>query len=420
MGSVAKVIKKVTKRIKKPISKITKGIARGIAKVGKSVMRGVGKLTNKLGPIGMIGLAIAMPYAMQGLSGVIGQAGAMHPMYGMSNATGLMARDGFLGAVGKMGNAVRTGYQAATGKVSGMFRSVTQSISDVFSGIGKGDNIFSRISNGAKDLFKNARLEANKLKPFQAKGGTADIMWGQGPAGQYGTAAQTFTSEQAAGMIQAEMIGTGTGQSQLLGQTLGKTNWLTKQSKFDQLVTKTINKTYKENVMSNWNPTTLRAHADYTQAAMGNNTYVNAKEIGDMMKTNLSTTSPGQGFKSEFNFAKSGDYGYHAGTDTYNFHGKKSFNVNGKSTLDKVKSAAKGAALDKLQKSLLKPTDAILPDIDYSLMGDTTQQTEGATTYGGTNIFGSSGGSLLEGVYNKDQQERILNYYRHMNIVGSH
>ena len=107
MGSVAKVIKKVTKRIKKPISKITKGIARGIAKVGKSVMRGVGKLTNKLGPIGMIGLAIAMPYAMQGLSGVIGQAGAMHPMYGMSNATGLMARDGFLGAVGRMGNAVR-------------------------------------------------------------------------------------------------------------------------------------------------------------------------------------------------------------------------------------------------------------------------------------------------------------------------
>jgi len=262
----------------------------------------------------------------------------------------------------------------------------------------------------------------SSLKPFQARGGTADILWGQGPAGQYGTAAQTFTSEQAASMIQQGMIGTGSGQSQLLGQTLGKTNWLTKQSKFDQLVTKTINKTYKENVMSNWNPTTLRAHADYTQAAMGNNTYVNAKEIGDMMKTNLSTTSPGQGFKSEFNFAKSGDFHLANPNEptSYVFNGKKSFNVNGKSTLDKVKSAAKGAALDKLQKSLLKPTDAILPDIDYSLMGDTTQQTEGATTYGGTNIFGSSGGSLLEGVYNKDQQERILNYYRHMNIVGSH
>ena len=48
-----------------------------------------------------------------------------------------------------------------------------------------------------------------------------------------------------------------------------------------------------------------------------------------------------------------------------------------------------------------------------------TQQTDSATMYGGTTIQGSAGGSLLEGVYNKDAQERILNYYRHMNIVGS-
>ena len=59
MGSVAKVVKKATRVIKKPLSKITKGIARGIAKVGKSVMKGVGRITKKLGPIGMIGLAIA-------------------------------------------------------------------------------------------------------------------------------------------------------------------------------------------------------------------------------------------------------------------------------------------------------------------------------------------------------------------------
>ena len=69
MGSVAKVIKKATKVIKKPLSKITKGIARGIAKVGKSVMKGVGRITKKLGPIGMIGLAIAMPYALSALGG---------------------------------------------------------------------------------------------------------------------------------------------------------------------------------------------------------------------------------------------------------------------------------------------------------------------------------------------------------------
>ena len=143
MGSVAKVVKKATKVIKKPLSKITKGIARGIAKVGKSVMKGVGRLSKKLGPLGMIALSVAMPYALGGLSSWIGQAGVMHPMYGMSNATGLMAKKGFLGAVGRMGNAVRTGYQFTTGKISGYARTLTQSISDVFSGVGKGNNIFS-------------------------------------------------------------------------------------------------------------------------------------------------------------------------------------------------------------------------------------------------------------------------------------
>ena len=73
MGSIVKKItggaKRIVRNIKKPISKITKGIARGIAKVGKSVMKGVGRITKKLGPIGMIGLAIAMPYALSALGG---------------------------------------------------------------------------------------------------------------------------------------------------------------------------------------------------------------------------------------------------------------------------------------------------------------------------------------------------------------
>ena len=71
MGSVARTIKKVTRKVTKPISKITKNIAKGIAKVGKSVMRGVAKLNKKLGPLGSIALAIAMPYALSGLSTAI-------------------------------------------------------------------------------------------------------------------------------------------------------------------------------------------------------------------------------------------------------------------------------------------------------------------------------------------------------------
>ena len=67
MGSVFKRVRKTIKKVTKPISKVTKGIAKGIAKVAKSVMKGVAKLNKKLGPIGMIAMSIAMPYAMKGL-----------------------------------------------------------------------------------------------------------------------------------------------------------------------------------------------------------------------------------------------------------------------------------------------------------------------------------------------------------------
>ena len=87
--------------------------------------------------------------------------------------------------------------------------------------------------------------------------------------------------------------------------------------------------------------------------------------------------------------------------------------------LTKIKNAAKGKALDALKNNLLSPTSAI-PIQDFTgLMGDTTQSTDGATMYSGTNISGSSGGSLLEGTFNKAQQEQIMTYYKNMNIIGS-
>jgi hypothetical protein len=53
-------------------------------------------------------------------------------------------------------------------------------------------------------------------------------------------------------------------------------------------------------------------------------------------------------------------------------------------------------------------------------MGDATQQTDGATTWGGTTIRGSSGGSLLKGAFSDSEIQKIMGYYRHMNITGSH
>ena len=74
-----------------------------------------------------------------------------------------------------------------------------------------------------------------------------------------------------------------------------------------------------------------------------------------------------------FDFNKSGDYAYNEATmrpnphlesgqsvqdASYTFNGDKTFNVKGKPSLNKkAYNAAKGAALDKLQASLLKKTD---------------------------------------------------------------
>tara|TARA_R110002020_G_C16189337_1_gene765416 strand:+ start:11 stop:1246 length:1236 start_codon:yes stop_codon:yes gene_type:complete len=410
MGSVAKVVKKVTRSIKRPVSKIVKGVARGIAKVGKAVMRGVGKLGKKLGPMGMIGLAIAMPYAMGGLSNAIG--GAWTPA-GTSGWMG--SKNVFVRAIGNVGNQIRTGYQAVSKTVSGLTRGITDSISQGFSNMGKGNNIFSRISNGAKDLFKNSRLASKQM-------GSVDVAGWGGPAGgastygNYAGISTQMTSGQAVGLLDASAIE----GSQLSAQTFGKTNWLTKANKMDKAVTEAINKTYKENVMSTFNESAKTAFNHYEKAAINSGEQFNYQQINKMMEPSFEFSGPTSKY-TDFNFAKSGDFHLANPNEptSYVFNGNKSYKVNGKSTLEKVKSAAKGSALDAMKKSLLTPSAHVDAFNLPITLGDMTQETSGATTFGGTTIQGSAGGSLLEGVYNKDAQERILNYYRHMNIIGS-
>ena len=146
MGSIFKRIKKTFKKVTKPLSKMTKGIARGIAKVGKAVMRGVSKISKKFGPLGMIAMAVAMPYALGGLSSMIGTAGSTT---GWMNSTNV-----FLKSIGNVGNAIRTGYQGVTGFVKAGVKGITRSITEGFSNMGKGNNLWSKVSNGAKNLFK--------------------------------------------------------------------------------------------------------------------------------------------------------------------------------------------------------------------------------------------------------------------------
>ena len=146
MGSVFKRVKKTIKKVTKPISKVTKGIAKGIAKVAKSVMKGVAKLNKKLGPIGMIAMSIAMPYAMQGL-------GAGFSKLSMANAGNPFGN--FLKAVGEIGGNMRTGWTNFKGGFGKAVSNVTNSIRNTFSKMGNGNNIFTRISDGAKKLYSN-------------------------------------------------------------------------------------------------------------------------------------------------------------------------------------------------------------------------------------------------------------------------
>src|SRR5210317_2327321 len=104
MGKVFKAVKKTVKKVTKPFSKIVKRAARKVKKIGKAVMKGVAKVSAKLGPVGMIALSIAMPYALGGLSSLVGTAGVTT---GLMNSSNL-----FLKSIGTIGNTIRTGYQA--------------------------------------------------------------------------------------------------------------------------------------------------------------------------------------------------------------------------------------------------------------------------------------------------------------------
>ncbi len=147
MGKIVRKAKKVVKKVTKPLTRTVRRVAKTVKKIGKSVMKGVAKVSNKLGPVGMIAMSIAMPYALGGLSSLVGTAGGTT---GLMNSSNL-----FLKSIGTIGNQIRTGYQAFNTFAGTVKQSISKTISKAFSNLApKGTgNIFSRISQGAKNLF---------------------------------------------------------------------------------------------------------------------------------------------------------------------------------------------------------------------------------------------------------------------------
>ena len=400
-------------------------------------MKGVAKVSNKLGPIGMIALSIAMPYALAGLSSMTTAAMGYSQVGAYGN---------FIRAVGTVGNTIRTGYQAfnatmSAGKswLSGKMSGISKNIGKVFQNFApKGEgNIFSRISQGAKNLYTSAKNTVQKYMPKPLKGaeGTVDFYDMDGVG--------TMTSTDAAAAIKR-----GTLDASMIGeQTLSsKGGFFTSVNKAgvnaDKLITETINDAYKIR-LDELGPNARRMFDDVKAYTMKADTYVSDEQIGNYITSNsASTTTAIPTYDSAMDFAqpngyklkteiadlgKTGDYTLGTARDrltessspVYNFNGNETFKAEAMKTSTLKKTAS--SIFKDTAKSLLKPTDS--PDLpmayDFAMAADGGVTNDVSTSYAGTQVVGTSGGDLVAKVYGDAQANNMKNYYKNMNILNS-
>ena len=416
MGSVRKVFKKVTKAVKKPVSKITKGIAKGIAKVGKAVIRGVAKINKKLGPLGTIALSMAMPYALSGLS-----AGFTN----MAATQGTGVFNTFVRSIGQMGVNVGKGFNAISGQISKGMSSITNRITKGFSNIGKGNNIFSRISNGVKNLYTRAKTNFGNTFGKKASAGKVEVF------GDYGEVINMDVTKAAdaltKGTIDASQLGTQTGGTQ--------GGWFTKsltssQKSAQDLVTKTINDSYAD-TLSGYSNDAMRFFGDVKKQAIAEGTYINDYQVGELLKNNgLNqnvaykgiTTDFDEGtrfLESNFDIASSKNYKTLGDGKGYEFTGNEMFKTpNGTSTISKRLKESTYKAADSLLSGNYKKLDELPDPYMIAANQDMTMQTSTAGT-GGTDIEGSSGGQLIANAFGNETANDYMNYYKKMNILAS-
>ena len=412
-----KFFKKTIKRVTRPVSKVFKGVAKGIAKVGKAVMKGVAKVTKKLGPLGMIAMSIAMPYAMSGLSSMIGyQAGTPF-------ASGLLARpEGtFLRAVGNIGAQIRNGYRigsgaigkgvsAITNKIGTIGNTITNSITQTFqkfSGKGTGKNFWTRISEGAKNLFNSAK----SVVTGQPTSGSVDVYGLRGNVHGEGLIKTSMKSENAMALLDKGVIE----GSQLSGQSFYG-------SSADKLVTETINKA-AENTIKELSPNAYKHYNDVNNAYKANGTYINNQQALDTVLESQGKSYQGlTDFDGVYNsdLGMTGDYKLANPNEptSYTFTGDKTFDnpVAKKFKYKEKINKAKKASYKWIKDSLLKPVEWQEPT-DYEW--EATQGAEFAGSTGAvlsaTDIKGSTGSSSYANVFGDAAWEKLKAYHKHMN-----
>ena len=410
--------RRVTKAVTKPVSKVFKGVARGIKKVGSSVMRGVARISKKLGPVGMIALSMAMPYALSGLSSMVGQGavGVLGPQIpsGMMSSSNL-----FIKSIGNLGNVVRTGYQAATGAINTGMNNITKSMSKAFSKLSnptaKGGNIWSRISNGAKNLYNSAKATLTGKQKI----GTVEI----GDMG-YGFGETTsMTSQQALKAIDVGQINA----SQLSGQTTGFAS-----SASDKLITETINNA-TQSTLKTFDSNSMR----YFNDLKGTGRFTNNQEVIDSMLSNKGTTAQYMDFTDDAisyttDLSQTKDYTLSTARDrftessnpVYNFNGAKTFDTPVAKEFgfkDKLINKATSTAKKYFANSLFsksEPLAAFQPaDFVFTQGAENNANGTGASL-SSTDIKGSGGSSDYAKVFGTEAWTKLKNYHKNMNYQG--
>jgi len=426
-----KFFKKVTRAVKKPVSKVFKGVAKGIAKVGKSVMKGIAKVNKKFGPLGMIAMSMAMPYAMQGLSGMIGTA-ANTPF-----ATGLLARpEGtFLRAVGNIGSQIRTGYRVGTGAigkgigkvgevVGRIGTTITDSITKTFQKFGgnkTGDNFWTRISKGAKNLYNSAK----EVVTGQKSTGYVDVSGVRGNVHGEGLIKTHMKSADAAKYIGQEGI-TFSGQS--TGFASGAS---------DKLITETINKA-AQNQVNMLDKAATRHYNDL----LGTGRFTNNQEALDAVLENVGTKYQSiTDFDGSYvtDLAKTGDYKFNPASTrpnphtisgssiqdaNYTFTGGKTFDtpIGNELGYKKTINKAKKGIYDFAKTALLTPKKDVIeyPDIADFIPTDGATSNDGYTAaLSSTNIKGAFGNkeNYIK-VFGTEKWNALNNQVKHMNYQG--
>ena len=417
MGFFSSIFKKIKKAVTKPLSKIFKGVGKGIAKVAKNVWKGVkglgtkavqayGKFSQKLGPIGMIGLSMAMPYFLGAFSGA---GGGLWTGFGKAMGTQVTGPGGqifkaglshsqnpFLSIIGKAGK----GAYNAGNFIGGTAKGISQTISETFKSFGSGN-----ISQGFKNLYQGT----TEVLTGKAGMGTSNVARYSGSAIKQAVSGSKYLT-QTGGVNLGNINAQNALYRDVMAQTMkGQVSMLDVSSKKYFNATKNyfpgiddraaFEYVQNNGVVQNGNVFNLdfsqsadfkfnAPMSEYNTGAAGNYTFT-----GDNINNTLKQ------FKVNTNL------GYHGKPikDAYEMPGQEGGILSKKNITNAALETAKNwFASDEEQQGLIQGTNANIVDF--------------ATKYSGTDVTASAGGDLLAQV-NPELAEQIKK--TQFNITGS-